>query len=380
MDIKNINSTLNYLEVTEIELTEQKAKDFRDEHLNILEKHNISSFKIDASKEIKPPKGLLQMKDFDGGTVETMIRGTIGQIKGKKKVGKTAVINMLCMTLTSDKSFLGEITSDNRSLDILIIDTEQHEYDVQKSLHFINKNKTLKDLNIHVYCLAEFSKAERKEIVKALIYTSENIGVVIIDGIVDLAKNFMDNVESSQLIDDISIWAKQTNTHIISVLHENKSKNDENSRGPLGTELDNKAYYTMRVTKDQVTKTHTLYCSESRTKDFRTIHFKLDDNKMPFEVDEPQKTTKPRTLKPFELSEIEQMRIVKEVFATPLNAQNSVDSLILHFQVQKINVLSGVTEIKRYLQFLIRDNYLSKKQGIGKDAKSTFYYLHSRLK
>lgn len=347
---------------------------------NILKQFDINQFKIDPNKELKPPKGLLQIKDEREGVIETMILGTIGQIKGKKKVGKSSIINTLCLTLLSDKSFLSAISSDNKTKDILLIDTEQHEYDVQKSLHYVNQNKTLKHLNIHVYCLAEFNKIERQQITEALIYTTKNIGIVIIDGIVDLVKNFMDNVESSQLVDNVSKWAKQTNTHIVCVLHENKSKNDENSRGPLGTELDNKAHYTWRVTNDPTTKVRALLCSESRTKEFAPIYFKLNDNKTPYEVDAPQQTIKQKTPRPDELNEIEQQRIVKEIFAIPLNASNSIDSLILHFQTQSINVLTGKDGIKRYLQYLVTQNYLTKSQGLGKDSKSTFYSLHSRLK
>jgi hypothetical protein len=349
----------------------------KEKYLDILAKANINKYKIDVTKKLSPPKGFLQIKGFDGVLIETMRRGTLGQLKGKKKVGKTSTILNMLMTLLGGKGSLSQISSNN-TLDVLIIDTEQDEYDIMPMAKYINE-KNIK-LNVHIYFLAEFSRIERKNITKSLIYTTENIGVVIIDGIVDLCVDFMNNVESSQLVDDLSKWAKQTNTHILSVLHENKSKNDENSRGPLGTELDNKAHYTWRVTNDETTNVRSIISSPSRTKDFPTIFFKLDDNKIPYEVDAPQKTTKPKIPRPDELNEIEQQRIVKEVFTIPLNATNSVDSLILHYRAQNTNVLKGKDGIKLYLQYLVKNNYLTKRESYDKGNRGTFYSLHSRLK
>jgi archaellum biogenesis ATPase FlaH len=350
-------------------------------YLDILAKANINKYKIDVTKKLSPPQGLLQIKGFDGELIQTMRRGTLGQLKGKKKVGKTSTILNMLMTLLSSKGNLSQISSNN-TLDVLIIDTEQDEYDIMPMAKYINEKNTNIKLNVHIYFLAEFSRTERKNITKSLIYTTKNIGVVIIDGIVDLCVDFMNNVESSQLVDDLSKWAKQTNTHILSVLHENKSKNDENSRGPLGTELDNKAHYTWRITNDETTKIRSIISAPSRTKDFPTIFFKLDDDKIPYEVDAPEKivNSKPRTPRPDELTEIEQQSIVKEVFTTPLNATNSVNSLILHIRTQKINALDGKDGIKIYLQYLVKENYLTKRESYDKGNRGTFYSLHSRLK
>ena len=101
----------------------------KETYLDILAKANINKYKIDVTKKLSPPKGLLQIKGFDGGVIETMRRGTLGQLKGKKKVGKSSIILEMLMALLSGKGSLSQISSNN-TLDVLIIDTEQDEYDI----------------------------------------------------------------------------------------------------------------------------------------------------------------------------------------------------------------------------------------------------------
>ena len=73
------------------------------------------------------------------------------------------------------------------------------------------------------------------------------IGLVIIDGIRDLMYDINSPSESSELINLLMRWSSEYNLHIHTVLHLNKG--DDNTRGHIGTELNNKAETVLQITK-----------------------------------------------------------------------------------------------------------------------------------
>ena len=78
------------------------------------------------------------------------------------------------------------------------------------------------------------------------------------------------------------------------------------------------------------------------------------------------------------------VEMVKELFTTPLNAQNSLDA-IEYYLIQlnagnEANVLVGANAIRSFLNHLVAHDYLNKKKGSGDDAKSIFYELTNRVK
>ena len=71
----------------------------------------------------------------------------------------------------------------------------------------------------------------------------------MIDGIRDLMYDINSPSESVDLINDLMRWSSMHDLHIHTVLHLNKG--DDNTRGHIGTELNNKAETILQVTKSQ---------------------------------------------------------------------------------------------------------------------------------
>ena len=76
------------------------------------------------------------------------------------------------------------------------------------------------------------------------------MGLVVIDGIRDLMLDINNSTEATRLVDDLMKWTGERNIHLHTVLHLNKG--DDNARGHIGTELNNKAECVLQVTKDSV--------------------------------------------------------------------------------------------------------------------------------
>ena len=89
---------------------------------------------------------------------------------------------------------------------------------------------------------------ERREIIRYAIYNTPNVGLVVIDGIRDLMLDINNSTEATKLVGDLMQWTSEQNIHIQTVLHLNKG--DDNARGHIGTELNNKAETVLQITKD----------------------------------------------------------------------------------------------------------------------------------
>ncbi len=97
--------------------------------------------------------------------------------------------------------------------------------------------------------LRKYTPEERIAIVREAIYRTENIGLVVIDGIRDMVHDINNPGESTTVISYLMTWTGERDIHIHTILHQNKG--DENARGHIGTELSNKAETVLQVEKDE---------------------------------------------------------------------------------------------------------------------------------
>ncbi len=87
--------------------------------------------------------------------------------------------------------------------------------------------------------LREQTPDKRKQIIGYMLENMPDVGLLIIDGIRDLMYDINSPSESTDLINLLMRWSSGYNLHIHTVLHLNKG--DDNARGHIGTELNNKA-------------------------------------------------------------------------------------------------------------------------------------------
>lgn len=218
---------------------------------------------LDYTKDVKAPETVLQI-----GEKPTFTRGNISCISGKAKSRKSFLIAL----------FAGDLIKE--SCKVLLIDTEQGTYHITKSAQRILQLADIslfeKSNNLIVLTLREKDTNARRELTEQAIkyYTPD---IVFIDGIRDLIYSINDEHEATEIINLLMRLSSEQNTHICSVLHENKG--DNNTRGHIGTELMNKSETIISVTKDgDLSKVEPKYC---RNIDFETFYFRINENSLP---------------------------------------------------------------------------------------------------
>ena len=169
------------------------------------------------------------------------------------------------------------------------MDTEQSSYHsegVRKSIlrmAGLPTGRNHKDLEFLV--LRKYTPEERIAIVREAIYRTENVGLVVIDGIRDMVYDINSPSESTKVISLLMTWTGERHIHIHTILHQNKG--DENARGHIGTELSNKAETVLQVEKDEKDPDiSTVKAAHIRAMDFEPFAFRINGEALPELLDE----------------------------------------------------------------------------------------------
>lgn len=182
--------------------------------------------------------------------------GTLGNFSastGKAKSRKT--FNVTALTAAALKNgevlaYIGELPDDKRT--ILYIDTEQSPYHCQKVICRILRLAGL-PVDSHpdsfkFASLRPYSPEQRLAMIDHAIASTPGLGLVIIDGIRDLMYDINNATEATNVITRLMAWTDRYQIHIHTVLHQNKA--DDNVRGHIGTELNNKAETVLQIAKN----------------------------------------------------------------------------------------------------------------------------------
>ena len=220
--------------------------------------------------------------------VDDKVVGTLGNfsiITGKPKSGKTFNVSAIAAAAICGRKVLNytvTLPADRKT--VLYIDTEQARPHCRTVIRRIYKmaGMTHQDKSNLMFCpLRELNDVMRIAFIEKCLKEFPTIGLVIIDGIRDLLKDINSQTESNMVVNKLMEWTAYYDNHIVGVLHQNK--NDDNTRGALGTETNNKAESTMLTSL--VVNSNTLRfkvsCEMSRSEPFETFFFYLDANHLP---------------------------------------------------------------------------------------------------
>ena len=263
----------------------------------------MKSLRIKTNTVLPPEHPILSI---DG--IPVFEQGDIGAIKGKQKEGKTTVLK--AMVGAWMKGSLFRLKSEKEEAKVLWLDTEQKQHDVGQIIHDISQMTGLSpeyiDKHLMLYTVRKLSHKTLLERTSLLISTYKP-DVVIIDGIVDFIESFNDEAASHNLINQLIVLCDQHHCSIINVLHENKTSDDHNMRGHLGTIMAQKAATVLRCKKDN--NIITVSCSDSR-------HRAMPDWYLTYDayghIVDPQDTSVPK-LTPAQKKENERKEIVKRI-------------------------------------------------------------------
>ena len=171
---------------------------------------------------------------------------SIGKAKSKKTFNVSAIVAS-ALTNSTILHYRSIFPEDKRK--VLYIDTEQGRYHCQnvlkRILRLANLPEDKEPDNLVMLALRKYSPKMRLAIVEHAIGTIPDLGLVIIDGIRDFLYDINSPGESTDIISRLMQWTDDRQIHIHTILHQNK--NDENARGHIGTELNNKAETIMQA-------------------------------------------------------------------------------------------------------------------------------------
>lgn len=227
-----------------------------------------------------------QIMWVDNSTIATL--GNFSASTGKAKSRKTFNVSAIVAASLGNKQVLKyRACLPEGKRKILYIDTEQSRYHchvvMQRILRLAGMQHDVNVANLVFYGLREYHPTMRLQLIERALEKEQGCGLVIIDGIRDLMLDINDPAESVNIINKLMQWSSVYNLHIHCVLHLNKS--DDNVRGHIGTELNNKAETVLVIAKSQtVANASEVKPLSLRDREFDPFAFKINEEGLPVDI------------------------------------------------------------------------------------------------
>ena len=251
----------------------------------------LEQLRITPEKQLKPMEFLFHLYGKP-----CFPRRELVAITGKAKSGKTFVTSML-MACCQSRDVLAFQRIGDEPLRVLWYDTEQSDESTQDIL----KNRVMRMVSTKTtdqttpnpsYSGGEFPgsdvfnvravewKQRRALLTEAVRRCKPDL--VIVDGIRDLVNDINDGVLAQEVMEELMHLATEHDCCIVCVLHQNKSGEDHNLRGWIGTELMNKAFEVFSCEKLLPQRIFSLEQTLTRKYDIeRTMYFEVGDDGLP---------------------------------------------------------------------------------------------------
>jgi hypothetical protein len=300
-----------------------------NEAINFAELRKNSQLRI--TDEFTSPPVILRVGDSIIGTLGNFSAST-GKAKSKKTFNICAIVAAF-ITNSTVLNYNATLPAEKQK--ILYIDTEQSKFHCQKVLKRILQLSELPTDKqpeiIEFLSLRKFDPKIRLGIIQEAIYNTENLGLVTIDGVRDLAYDINSPSEATNLITKLMQWSDELQIHIHTILHLNKG--DDNTRGHLGTELNNKAETVLLIAKDEVDKDiSSVTAMYIRDIDFEPFAFRINKDSLPELVNDyqPKHTQAQKGFDYHEVSENKHYEALENLFSSA--EQVTYKSLICKLQ------------------------------------------------
>lgn len=239
----------------------------------------LQSGRITPEMELPPMQPLFSIHG-----VPCFYRGELTADCGKAKSGKTTFLSIL-MAATIKREMLAVERLTDEPLKVLWIDTEQSQQSTQEILKerimpLAGVDK-LDDTQFYAYNLRGAGFEKRGRMVDVAI-RSIKPDICIIDGVKDLMTDINDAVQATLIMEKLMELAKEMNCCIVCVLHQNKSEQDRNMRGSIGTELTNKAFEVFQCSilgDDETFKVEQTYSRKRKIK--QNFYYTINQDGLP---------------------------------------------------------------------------------------------------
>ena len=266
----------------------------------------LEQLRITPEKQLKPMEFLFHLYGKP-----CFPRRELVAITGKAKSGKTFVTSMLMAvgSLTPSPSPKGEGSINQlplkrmreEPLHVLWYDTEQSDESTQDILknriirllnnsntnltnptnNSVNSCNSWSEKNFDVFNVRAVEWKQRRALLTEAVRRCKP-DLVIVDGIRDLVNDINDGVLAQEVMEELMHLATEHDCCIVCVLHQNKSGEDHNLRGWIGTELMNKAFEVYSCEKLQPQRIFSLEQTLTRKYDIeQTMYFEVGDDGLP---------------------------------------------------------------------------------------------------
>ena len=278
MKTKNSKEQLtpDNMESQSLEVSMLNKDNFSDKELESY----LSKGEIKATDKITIPPKILFVGDCTIATFGNFNAST-GKAKSKKTFNISAMV-AAAVTNTTVLNYRADLPEGKRK--ILYFDTEQSKFHCHNVLERIYKLSGLSlqkdDCRLLFWGLREYTPKLRIALIDYALRKHDEVGLVIIDGLRDLMYDINNGKEATDVMTVLMAWTSVYELHIHTVLHLNK--NDNNPRGHIGTELENRAETVLVISKNtQNNSISEVRPMHMRDKEFSTFAFHIDDNKLP---------------------------------------------------------------------------------------------------
>ncbi len=318
----------------------------------------IEKAKVDPYKPIQEPPAILSIAGVPLGSF-----GNFSCVTGKPKSRKTFFLSLLCAAVLDEQNIFPQMESMLKGRKVIHFDTEQSRYHThavaRRVIDLVNKPE--KTGNYEMYCLRPVAD-KNLEIIESVIKATDNLGLVIIDGVADLINGYNDEEQASMIVKKLLKWTAEKDIHLITVIHQNKA--DRYAKGHLGSYILQKAETVLEVKRENNPAISTVTPTHSRGRDIEPFSFSIDENGLPFIVDDTGKPTIKKNPHDYDLKE--NRELIEAVFEgySELSWRSLSYGLIEAIKT-RYNVSIGQNKIRDWIGYFKDQNMIFQKVEKG---------------
>ena len=267
-----------------------KEFNYQQEEDDLKAEYYLEDCYIDPNEKIEHPPIAISYGEHSYSTKEGLVTyptpiGTYGNfsfIAAPPKHKKTFLVSLLSAAYLGGEAerFAGNIKGHRDGKCILHFDTEQGRFHAQRVFRRPLDMSGLSNECYRTYGLRKLSHKERLNAIDYAIRTSDNLGLVIIDGIADLVSDVNNIDESNEVVQRLMKWTDVYNIHIITVIHMNWGSTKPT--GHLGSALQKKCETEIHLEKSELDPSIIeVKCKSSRGRSFDNFNFFVNSHSLP---------------------------------------------------------------------------------------------------
>lgn len=237
-------------------MTKDQKQTEKEMHLDFL----LDSTRIKSTDKITYPepiisKGVFKINTSKGVKSYPIPLGTKGNfsfIQAPPKHKKSFLISLLTGVYLGGSVNTAPEFKGHRDKEIVLhFDTEQGKFHANRVFRGANKLSNLNNVDevYKTFALREYDYKTRVELIEHCLFEKyKNVGLVIIDGIIDLIADANNLEESVAIVQKLMTWSSKANCHIATVIHT--TYNSSKATGHLGTYLERKCETNLHLSKN----------------------------------------------------------------------------------------------------------------------------------